>query len=84
MLKEILDAVPWMVIPAFITAVLLIYRLRPEIRGINAEAWDKMVLAFLAHGASTPEHLGTVLKEAPDFAMAHAVKGLFLLMLGRR
>ncbi len=51
---------------------------------VAAAAWDKMVLAFLAHGASTPEHLGMVLKEAPDFAMAHAVKGLFFLMLGRR
>jgi hypothetical protein len=47
-------------------------------------AWDKLVLAFLAHAATTPEHLGTVLSEAPEFAMAHATKGLFLLMLGRR
>jgi len=51
---------------------------------VAAQAWDRMVLAFLAHAASTPEHLGTVLKEAPDFAMAHAVKGMFFLMLGRR
>lgn len=51
---------------------------------VAAEAWDKMVLAFLAHGAKTPEYLGAVLKEAPDFAMAHAVKGMFFLMLGRR
>lgn len=46
-------------------------------------AWDRMVLAFLAHAAATPEHLGTVLSEAPEFAMAHATKGLFCLMLGR-
>ncbi|SFN40580.1 hypothetical protein SAMN04487859_10212 [Roseovarius lutimaris] len=51
---------------------------------VAAQAWDRMVLAFLAHAASTPEHLGMVLKEAPDFAMAHAVKGMFFLMLGRR
>ena len=51
---------------------------------VAAEVWDNLVLAFLAHGATIPEHLGTVLKEAPDFAMAHAVKGLFFLMLGRR
>ena len=49
-----------------------------------AEAWDKMVLAFLAHAAATPEYLGKVLAAAPDFAMAHATKGLFFLMLGRR
>lgn len=48
-----------------------------------AEGWDRMVLAFLAHAATTPEHLGTVLTEAPDFVMAHATKGLFCLMLGR-
>ncbi len=49
-----------------------------------AESWDKMVLAFLAHAAKTPEYLGAVLSEEPDFAMAHATKGLFFLMLGRR
>lgn len=47
-------------------------------------AWDSMVLAFLAHGADTPDHLGKVLCADPHFAMAHATKGLFLLMLGRR
>ncbi|SLN42557.1 hypothetical protein PEL8287_02113 [Roseovarius litorisediminis] len=49
-----------------------------------AKAWDAMVMAFLAHAARTPEYLGAALKEAPDFAMAHATKGLFFLMLGRR
>ncbi|WP_417729091.1 tetratricopeptide repeat protein [Roseovarius sp.] len=48
------------------------------------ESWDKMVLAFLAHAAKTPEYLGAVLTQEPDFAMAHAAKGLFFLMLGRR
>ncbi|MEI4233441.1 tetratricopeptide repeat protein [Roseovarius sp. D22-M7] len=48
-----------------------------------AAAWDRMVLGFLAHGASVPDHLSAVLREAPEFAMAHAVKGLFCLMLGR-
>ncbi len=46
-------------------------------------AWDRMVLAFLAHGAPTPDHLGAVLDEEPGFAMAHAIKGLFCMMLGR-
>jgi hypothetical protein len=48
------------------------------------QAWDRMVLAFLAHAAATPDHLGKVLEAEPGFAMAHAVKGLFCLMLGRR
>ena len=46
--------------------------------------WNAMQLAFLAHGASTPTHLASVLETTPGFAMAHAVKGLFCLMLGRR
>ena len=47
-------------------------------------AWDGMVLAFLAHAAATPDYLGKVLEKEPHFAMAHAVKGLFCMMLGRR
>lgn len=50
----------------------------------SVEAWNAMQLAFLAHGASTPDHLGATLAAAPDFALGHATKGLFLLMLGRR
>jgi hypothetical protein len=46
--------------------------------------WNAMVLAFLAHGTETPIHLGAVLTEAPDFAMGHAARGLFSLMMGRR
>ena len=47
-------------------------------------AWNSMVLAFLSHDASTPEHLAATLDTAPRFAMAHATKGLFMLLLGRR
>lgn len=47
-------------------------------------AWNDLISAFLAHGASTPTHLATVLENEPDFAMGHAAKGLFCLMLGRR
>ena len=49
-----------------------------------ARAWDAMALAFLAHGAATPAHLGAALTADPGFAAAHAVKGLFSLLLGRR
>ena len=49
-----------------------------------AAAWDAMALAFLAHGAATPAHLGAALDADPRFAAAHAAKGLFSLMLGRR
>ncbi len=49
----------------------------------SLDAWNAMQLAFLSHGASTPTHLGAVLEAEPQFAMGHAVKGLFCLMLGR-
>jgi tetratricopeptide (TPR) repeat protein len=46
--------------------------------------WNATMLAFLAHGATTPDHLAATLKADPGFALGHAVKGLFLLLLGRR
>lgn len=46
--------------------------------------WDQMQMAFLAHSAITPTHLAKVLEAEPHFALGHAVKGLFYLMLGRR
>lgn len=45
--------------------------------------WNNMVRAFLAHGTTTPQHLGAVLQAEPDFAMGHAARGLFSLMMGR-
>ncbi|KNG92785.1 tetratricopeptide repeat protein [Pseudaestuariivita atlantica] len=48
------------------------------------KAWDSLVTAFLAHSAAAPEHLGAALAADPDFAMAHAAKGLFYVLLGRR
>ncbi len=52
--------------------------------GHARESWNQTQLAFLAHGASTPLHLAATLKAAPDFALGHAVKGMFYLLLGRR
>lgn len=49
----------------------------------GVEAWNATQMAFLSHGATTPDHLGTTLASDPDFALAHAVKGMFLLLLGR-
>ena len=46
--------------------------------------WNAMIRAFLAHGAETPTHLGSVLEAEPGFAMAHAAKSLFSMMMGRR
>lgn len=46
--------------------------------------WNKTVTAFLAHGKTTPEHLENCLKETPEFALGHAARGLFCLLLGRR
>ena len=45
--------------------------------------WNAMIRAFLAHGTTTPTHLGAVLQSNPDFAMGHAARGLFSLMMGR-
>lgn len=47
------------------------------------EAWNSTMMAFLAHGASTPQHLAHTLDLAPDFALGHAAKGMFFLLLGR-
>ncbi|MEO9862934.1 MAG: tetratricopeptide repeat protein [Yoonia sp.] len=52
--------------------------------GPALDAWNKTQLAFLAHGAATPGHLGDALTAAPDFALAQAVKGMFYTLLGRR
>ncbi len=46
--------------------------------------WNGVVHGFLSHGTQTPVHLGRVLEGAPDFAMGHAARGLFSLMMGRR
>ncbi|MGJ8546630.1 MAG: tetratricopeptide repeat protein [Sulfitobacter sp.] len=46
-------------------------------------SWNAMIRAFLAHGTQTPVHLGAALTAAPDFAMGHAARGIFSLMMGR-
>lgn len=46
-------------------------------------SWNAMIRAFLAHGTATPQHLGAVLEAEPEFAMGHAARGLFSLMMGR-
>ena len=47
------------------------------------ESWNSMVLAFLAHGATTPTHLAAVLETEPEFAMGHAARGMFSMLMGR-
>ena len=49
-----------------------------------ATAWNGTVTAFLAHGRETPVFLGKALELEPNFALGHAARGLFCLMLGRR
>ncbi len=46
--------------------------------------WNGVILGVLSHGQTAPVHLGKLLELAPGFAMAHALKGLSALMLGRR
>ncbi|MBD8891739.1 tetratricopeptide repeat protein [Roseibium litorale] len=49
-----------------------------------ATFWNSTVTAFLAHGRETPVFLGKTLELDPLFALGHAARGLFCLMLGRR
>ncbi|MBX2855638.1 MAG: tetratricopeptide repeat protein [Rhodobacteraceae bacterium] len=51
---------------------------------VASQHWDATVRAFLAHSAATATHLGATLTAAPAFALAHAAKGFFMLLLGRR
>ena len=50
----------------------------------NLEAWNQTQLAFLAHAASTPDHLTKTIESDPGFALPIICKGLFSLLLGRR
>lgn len=45
--------------------------------------WNDTIQAMLAHSAATPAALGRTLAAAPHFALAHATKGLMLLMMAR-
>ncbi|WP_342078799.1 tetratricopeptide repeat protein [Yoonia sp. SS1-5] len=48
------------------------------------ESWNNTQRAFLAHGASTPTHLGATLEAEPDFALGHIAKAMFYILLGRK
>ncbi|MEM9048051.1 MAG: tetratricopeptide repeat protein [Pseudomonadota bacterium] len=50
---------------------------------MGRDAWNATQAAFLAHSAATPQRLTECLGAAPDFALGHAAKGLFYLLLGR-
>lgn len=45
--------------------------------------WNAVQKGVLSHAAAAPQHLGGLLSAAPDFALGHAAKGMFLLLLGR-
>lgn len=47
-------------------------------------AWDQVIEGALSHDAMTPNHLAATLAADPNFALAHAVKGMMLLSLARR
>lgn len=51
--------------------------------GAACDAWNATQSAFLAHGAATPQTLAVTLNATPEFALGHAAKGLFYLLLGR-
>lgn len=46
--------------------------------------WNRTILGFLSHAASTGITLGETIERDAGFAIAHANKGLFSLLLGRR
>ncbi|OJY37179.1 MAG: hypothetical protein BGP06_12260 [Rhizobiales bacterium 65-9] len=46
-------------------------------------AWNDALEAMMAHASATPEHLARALASDPDFALAHAAKGLMILSLAR-
>ncbi|MEJ6402898.1 tetratricopeptide repeat protein [Yoonia sp. 2307UL14-13] len=48
------------------------------------DSWNKTQLAFLAHGASTPTHLGVTIEAEPHFVLGHVAKAMFYILLGRR
>jgi tetratricopeptide (TPR) repeat protein len=51
--------------------------------GQEPAVWDRFVEAVLAHDAAAPARLGAALAADPDQPVAHAVKGLMLLLLAR-
>lgn len=46
--------------------------------------WNGVVHGFLSHGTKTPVHLGALLEANAGFAMGHAARGLFSIMMGRK
>lgn len=46
-------------------------------------AWNDTLEAVLAHAAAIPDHLARALAADPDFALAHAARGLMLMALQR-
>ena len=50
----------------------------------DLDAWNKTQLGFLAHAASTPQHLGDTINSDDGFALPIICKGMFSLLLGRR
>lgn len=47
-------------------------------------AWNKTLQGFLAHSATTPQHLKTTLNLSPQFALGHIASAFFQLLLGRK
>lgn len=46
-------------------------------------AWSDLTRAFLSHSDKAPELLKATIDTDPDFALAHAAKGLFFMLAGR-
>ena len=46
-------------------------------------AWNGVIRGFLSHSTTTPTHLAALLEAEPGFAMGHAARGLFSMMMGK-
>ena len=46
--------------------------------------WNGAVHGLLSHGKKTPVHLGAHLDANPIFAMGHAARDFFMIMMGRK
>ncbi|MEM7444974.1 MAG: tetratricopeptide repeat protein [Pseudomonadota bacterium] len=64
----------------------------PDCRGLDVtagsalavSAFDDAIRAFLRHGRDTPDHLKVAFGHDPDLTIAHAAKGLWSVLMGRR
>ena len=58
--------------------------IRTSLDAADIEIWNRVIKGLLSHAESTAADLNAVTGKDPDFALAHAIRGLSCLLLGRR